>query len=371
MPHTAIAIEKHELTRDHSLNEELSELAKLNTEIARAARSRHSVLVTGESGTGKTTAAAKIHAGSARAQGPLIVINCAAIPEALLEAELFGYEKGAFTGAVGLKKGLFETAEGGTLFLDEIGEMAPAMQPKLLKAIEEKTIRRLGSTRDIQCDVRVIAATSQNLLEMIKQGMFRGDLFYRLAVLEVHTAPLRDRRSDIPELISHRLKEEQKLSGRESQFEIEVAAVERLCAYYWPGNIRQLHNIVARLTSFVDGDAPITVEDVLRCLPTDTADNSANSTDKTRPLPASVEDATESNKAQDGRITLCEDVHSLEPGESLEDYLLRVTQVAIETTVQKLNGFGPAAERLGVHRETLRQRLRRVVQRSGQQELAA
>ena len=340
---------------------------KLSAEIIRAARSGHGVLITGESGTGKTTAAAKIHEGSARAGEAFVAINCAAIPEALLEAELFGYEKGAFTGAAGMKKGLFEEASGGTLFLDEIGELTSPMQAKLLKAIEEKTIRRLGSTRDIQCQVRVIAATSRNLPEMIRRRTFREDLFYRLAVLEVQTAPLRERRADIPELISRRLREEQKLSNRGRAFEIEEAAVAALCAYDWPGNIRQLQNVIARLTSLVEDDAPISLEDVRRCLPA--ASNNPAGPDAEPALgekPRSREGGAEitcPGGTQAEVINLPKEVCTIQPGETLEGYVARVIMVAIETTAQEKSSLRKAAKRLAVHHDGIRRRLMRARQK--------
>src|SRR5581483_5210031 len=196
-------------------------MSELHAAIRRAARSVHVTLIIGESGTGKTTAASMIHEQSSRAGKPFVDINCAAFPETLIESELFGYEKGAFTGANATKKGLFEAADGGTLFLDEIGEMKLELQAKLLKAIEQQKIRRVGGTKDVQCDVRIIAASSRNLQDMVTEGKFREDLFYRLAVLEVPIAPLRDRREDIPGLIKDRLTYEQHLVSLPSPFTIE------------------------------------------------------------------------------------------------------------------------------------------------------
>ncbi|MGH9963078.1 MAG: sigma 54-interacting transcriptional regulator, partial [Pyrinomonadaceae bacterium] len=243
------------------------QMRELNLEIARAARSTHSVLIKGESGTGKTTAALMIHEQSPRADKPFVDLNCAALPEALLESELFGYEKGAFTGAGTTKKGLFETADGGTLFLDEIAEMKPELQAKLLTAIEQKKIRRLGSTKDIQCNVRILTASSRNLQTMTKEGTFREDLYYRIAVLEIQVAPLRERPSDIPALINSRLLHEQELTGRSTPFQIEDSALKALAFYDWPGNIRQLQNVVSRLTARVDDEKAITQPAVYSQLP--------------------------------------------------------------------------------------------------------
>src|SRR6266849_5386710 len=226
-----------------------AEMKELDADISRAARSNHVVLIIGESGTGKTTAAALIHQRSPRAAKPFIDINSAALPETLIESELFGYEKGAFTGAVATKKGLFELAEEGTLFLDEIGDMKLELQAKLLKAIEQQKIRRLGGTKDIQCNVRIIAASARNLQQMVSEGKFREDLYYRLAVLEVPIAPLRQRREDIALLVHDRLVWEQQLASVPTLLEIEDEAVAELVVYDWPGNIRQLHNVLSRLAT--------------------------------------------------------------------------------------------------------------------------
>jgi transcriptional regulator with PAS, ATPase and Fis domain len=220
-------------------------MRRLDQAISRVARSKHIVLITGESGTGKTTAAQMIHDRSNRAAAPFVDINCAALPETLIESELFGYEKGAFTGATAQKKGLFEAAEGGTLFLDEIGELKLELQAKLLKAIEQKKIRRLGATKDVDCNVRVLAASSRNLQRMVKNGTFREDLYYRLAVLELDIPPLRDRHDDIRELVAKQLAVEQENAGLSLQ--LESKALTELVSYNWPGNIRQLFNVLARL----------------------------------------------------------------------------------------------------------------------------
>ena len=170
------------------------------------AKTKASVLIRGESGTGKELIAKAIHYNSDRAQAPFITINCAAIPETLLEAELFGYEKGAFTGAYTSKPGKFELADGGTLFLDEIGDLPLPLQAKLLRVLQEQTFERLGSTKVIKVDVRIIAATNRELEQMIKKGEFREDLYYRLSVVPIHLPPLRERKEDIPLLVSHFLK---------------------------------------------------------------------------------------------------------------------------------------------------------------------
>jgi transcriptional regulator with PAS, ATPase and Fis domain len=306
------------------------QMHELQLELARAARSSHSVLIKGESGTGKTTAAQMIHEQSSRADKPFVDLNCAALPEALIESELFGYEKGAFTGATNMRKGLFESADGGTLFLDEIGEMKTELQAKLLTAIEQKKIRRLGSTKDIPCNVRIITASSRNLQSMIKAGTFREDLYYRIAVLEVQIVPLRERRTDISALIQNRLLHEQELTGRAAPFQIEDGAIKTLAFYDWPGNIRQLQNIISRLTARLDDDNLITQAHVYAQLPKD--DVEVTDVDSLL-LPAGV------------RVLL--------PGESLHAYVARIQLIVIEATTIATGNHTYAAARLGYGRSSL------------------
>src|SRR5215470_1231483 len=210
-----------------------------------AASPASTVLLTGESGTGKDLAAKVLHYNSARAAKPFMNITCSALPEALMESELFGHERGAFTGADRQKRGLFETADGGTVFLDEIGEMVPGLQAKLLRFLEEKTFKRVGGAVDIKVDVRVIAATNRNLEDEVKQGRFREDLYYRLNVVPVALPPLRDRAKDIPLLLHHFIGE----FNRKHHLEIEGPTDEALAQiqrHPWPGNIRELRNAIER-----------------------------------------------------------------------------------------------------------------------------
>ncbi|WP_031409071.1 sigma-54 interaction domain-containing protein [Geobacillus vulcani] len=222
--------------------------------IQRAARVPSTVLITGESGTGKEVAARAIHEGGPRADGPFVSINCAAIPEALLEAELFGYEDGAFTGArKGGKPGKFQLAHGGTLFLDEIGDMPLAMQAKMLRVLEEKKVEKVGGISGTEVDVRIIAATNKPLEEMVRGGTFREDLFYRLNIIRIHLPPLRERKSDIPALIAHHMERLcQQYGVRGKSFSKE--AMEVLVSYSWPGNIRELVNVIEWLISMVEGE---------------------------------------------------------------------------------------------------------------------
>lgn len=221
----------------------------LDCQIATAARSDLSVLITGESGTGKELVARAIHNCSSRAEAPFVSFNCGAITETLLESELFGYEKGAFTGANQSRRGLFEAANGGTVFLDEIGEMSSACQVKLLRVLQESAVRPVGAHAEISVDVRVIAATNRHLPQEIALGRFRQDLFYRIAVLTIGTPPLRERPSDIPLLVEHFLNETAKTMKRAGPPGIETDAITALSLYTWPGNVRQLQNIVQRLVA--------------------------------------------------------------------------------------------------------------------------
>jgi transcriptional regulator with GAF, ATPase, and Fis domain len=203
------------------------------------------VLITGESGTGKDLAAKVVHYSSNRGAKPFMNITCSALPETLLESELFGHERGAFTGADRQKRGLLESADGGTVFLDEIGEMVPLLQAKLLRFLEEKTFKRVGGAADIKVDVRVIAATNRSLQEEVKKGKFREDLFYRLNVMAVPLPPLRERRDDIPLLVTFYV-EQFNVEFRKKIKGVTKSALSALTGYAWPGNVRELRNAVER-----------------------------------------------------------------------------------------------------------------------------
>ena len=218
----------------------------LKSDIERAAPSNSWVLITGENGTGKELVSRNIHLQSNRSGKSFIEVNCAAIPEELIESELFGHEKGAFTGAHQRKAGKFDMADKGTIFLDEIGDMSLKTQAKILRVLQEKSFERVGGTENITVDVRVIAATNKDLKEEVSKGRFREDLFYRLNVIPFHVPPLRERREDVPLLLSHFLKEFARETAREVPV-ISKEAVEILCAYRWPGNVRELRNMVERL----------------------------------------------------------------------------------------------------------------------------
>jgi transcriptional regulator with PAS, ATPase and Fis domain len=241
-------------------------IAELEEKIERFARVSHYVLITGERGTGKTTLAKKLHARSARAGKEFVNLNCASLTQELLEAELFGYEKGAFTGATAPKAGLFEIASGGTIFLDEIGELPIGLQAKLLKAVEEKRIRRVGGSAEKTIDARVIAATSQNLKQMVAEGRFRADLYDRLNILNLETVPLRHQKDKIKTLLLERLNAEQFGVGRAEAFRITDKAVRVLENHDWRGNFRELLNFATRLAVECLDDAVITGEKARKVL---------------------------------------------------------------------------------------------------------
>ena len=231
-------------------------------QIARAADSVVPVLIVGESGTGKELVARALHRNSQRAARPFVAINCGALTETLLESELFGHTRGAFTGAVADTKGIFEQAQGGTVFLDEIGETSPALQVKLLRVLEEGEVRPVGGSRAIKVDNRVIAATNRDLERAAAEQQFRADLYYRLSVIVIRVPALRERRDDIPLLITAFLKAASKRAGR--QVELSSGALDVLLAYDWPGNVRQLENTIERIVLFSRGSV-IEPDDLPTC----------------------------------------------------------------------------------------------------------
>jgi len=226
-------------------------IKKISAVVARVSGTDSTVLITGESGTGKELIARAIHANSNRRNAPMITINCGAIPRDLLESELFGHEKGAFTGAHRTRVGRFELADGGTIFLDEIGDMSPDLQVKLLRVLQEKCFERVGGTRSINVNVRIISATNKDLKKAIKENTFREDLFYRLNVIPIIVPALRERRKDIPLLVDHFIRKmDEKNSWGIKQFSPE--AMTALCRYEWQGNVRELENMMERISVLVE-----------------------------------------------------------------------------------------------------------------------
>ncbi|MCA9082173.1 MAG: sigma 54-interacting transcriptional regulator, partial [Planctomycetaceae bacterium] len=300
-----------------------------------AADSDVTVFISGESGTGKELAAQAIHAQSDRRDKPFIAVNCSAIPETLLESELFGHIKGAFTGAVKDKTGMFQAAEGGTLFLDEIGDVSPLLQLKLLRVLQEREIRRVGDERPIHVDVRVVTATNRDLKELIKQGSFREDFYYRIHVFEIALPPLRERQADIPLLVQQFIREFSE-THRKQVSGIARDALQQLTGYAWPGNVRELRNAIEHAFVTVQGET-ITLLD----LPPDLRDAiPAPSVEPRRTVtPTAV--ATPSPKSD------------LTPDELAEKQQLQ--QVLVETGGNKAE----AARRMGFSRVTMWKKARK------------
>lgn len=230
--------------------------------IEKVSNSRATVLIRGESGTGKEMVAKAIHYSGNRAKAPFIAVSCAALPETLMESELFGHEKNAFTGANTQKPGRFELAHGGTLFLDEIAEVTPAVQVKLLRVLQERKFERLGGTKTIEVDVRLIAATNKDLEQMVQVGAFREDLYYRLQVIQIYLPPLRERKDDIPLLVEHFLQKYNEENDKHIQA-VAPDAMDLLMKYHWPGNVRELENAIERAVVLADPDAEYITVDLL------------------------------------------------------------------------------------------------------------
>jgi DNA-binding NtrC family response regulator len=291
------------------------------------ARANSTILITGETGTGKEVVARAIHHNSARRQHRFVALNCSAIPETLLEAELFGHVRGAFTGAVGARQGRFEQAHKGTLFLDEVGTMSTALQMKLLRALQEREFERVGDSQTIKVDVRVIAATNSELAKMVAEGSFREDLYYRLHVIPIQLPPLRDRRDDIPVLVKHFL--EKFAPGTAMQ--VSQDAMRALMAYSWPGNVRQLENAIERAVALSGGRREVAVID----------------------LPAEVQSTPES--------TATPFVDFPDAGLDLPAYLATIERDLIQRSLERTGGNrNKAAELLRIKRTTLVEKLKRL-----------
>ncbi|MHC4814142.1 MAG: sigma-54-dependent transcriptional regulator, partial [Planctomycetota bacterium] len=244
---------RSQLAREHQILGESEGIQEIHRIIERVAPTEAAVLITGENGTGKELVARQLHARSDRGQGPFVAVNCAAIPSELIESELFGHEKGAFTGAAAARPGHFEVAHGGTLFLDEVGDMAMPAQAKLLRSLQEKVVTRVGGSKEIPVDVRVVAATNQDLQAMVEQKEFREDLFYRLHVIRVHVPALRERRGDIKILANHFLAEAVRQNGLPAR-KLAKDAIATLEAQSWPGNVRELKNLIEGAAILAEGE---------------------------------------------------------------------------------------------------------------------
>ncbi len=301
------------------------------------------VLVYGESGTGKELIARAIHKNSSRRDGPFITVNCAAIPKDLLESELFGHEKGAFTGAVTARRGKFELADGGTIFLDEIGEMDPALQTKILRVFEERRFERLGGEVPITTNVRIVAATNRDLRALVSRGIFREDLFYRLNVVTITLPPLRERREDIPLLVDHFLR----LYAGDDRKELSPDAINCLLRYQWPGNVRELENVIKRacLLSRTRLILPEHLPEVLQPAPGDSGTDEAVA-------PAGL-----------GREVRAElrRIGAEKEGQLYEHVLSLVERPLLQAALERAGGNQlKAAQLLGINRNTLRKRMRQL-----------
>lgn len=318
---------------DHELVGESAPMKALRRHIRTAAGCDLTVLICGESGTGKELVARAIHLQSSRADKPFVTLNCGTLTETLLESELFGYEPGAFTGALKKKRGLFEAAHTGTIFLDEIGEISTTCQVKLLRVLQESAVRPVGGHFETSVDVRVIAATNRDLAQLMESGRFREDLYYRIAVLTITTPPLREHPSDIPRLVDHFLHHAQKRFGRSREHTIEPDAIAALASYTWPGNVRQLRHVLERLVATVDDGVTITAKDIYRALPAATL---------SAPIP---------------------DVPIFEQNDSLDAFLDRTLLNLYDQLIVKTGSHAQAAKLLNVDRVALYQRITRVRRR--------
>jgi len=317
------------------------------------ARSMAPVAITGESGSGKELAARLIHQLGARAAAPFVAVNCGAIPENLMESEFFGYRKGAFTGAESDRAGFFAAADGGTLFLDEVADLPLAMQVKLLRAIQEKRIRKVGSVAEEPVDVRIISATHQDLAQCVTEGRFRQDLFYRLNVIELRMPPLRDRREDVAVLAESIMARLARRAGLGLVPRLSSVTLRFLESYRFPGNVRELENILERALAFSDGRV-VNVEDLgLRPIVTD--DNESERAEAERPAAAPAEAV-----AGQATVTTADQVEDGVP-RSLPDYLDRIEREAIRRALERTGQNRTAAARLlGITFRALRYRMQRL-----------
>jgi two-component system nitrogen regulation response regulator GlnG len=328
--------------------------------IGRIADKDVNVLIQGETGTGKELVAKALHFYSKRVDYPFVTANCAAIPKELLESELFGHEKGAFTGALATKIGKFEEADKGTILLDEIGDMDLAIQAKILRVIQEKSFRRLGSKEDRQVDVRILAATNQKLEDLIAQGRFREDLFYRLNVVPIYIPPLREHREDIPELVNYFLKRFQKELGVNVQY-ISPESLDYLIQYSWPGNIRELENALKRTVVLAQGDTILPEH-----LPSNIVSNATSNILLGREQEYSLEDLLEAKLDQ-----VVAAFHHLEQRNLYSLVMQAVEKTLFQLTLKETKGNQlKAAAILGINRNTLRKKLKDLGIKINKRELA-
>jgi hydrogenase-4 transcriptional activator len=293
------------------------------------------VLILGETGTGKEVVARTIHARSGRSRGPMVCVNCGAIAPGLVDSELFGHERGSFTGAIAAKQGWFERADGGTLFLDEVGELKPDAQVRLLRVLQERTLERVGGTKGIVVDVRIVAATHRDLADMVAGGTFREDLWYRLGVFPIELPPLRDRLEDLPELAAHfAARAGRRLGG--AALSPTVSEIDLLVSYDWPGNIRELAAVIER-AAILGGGKRLEVARALGVRPTRTSAPPPSAARGPFPAPDS----------------------ETAPFPTLDEAMVRHIEAALARTGGRIEGTGGAADLLGINPHTLRSRMRK------------
>jgi DNA-binding NtrC family response regulator len=317
---------RKELKERHKLENIIGTSGKMEhvySLISKVADTDSTVLIVGESGTGKELVARGLHFNSNRQHHPFVAINCSALPENLLESELFGHKKGSFTGAVADKRGLFEEANLGTIFLDEVNSMAPALQTKLLRVLQEREVRRVGDNKSAPVNVRVVGATNERLQPKLKDGTFREDLYYRLAVIPIEIPPLRERLEDVPLLVNHFLQKQASATGGEPK-KIDPAAVDILCHYSYPGNVRELENAIERACALCENEL---------ILPTD--------------LPPHIVDHAQADKTEQA-------IASMPVGQTLDEFVQQQERNYIEATLAHCDGAREkAANMLGISMATL------------------
>ncbi len=319
----------------------------MTSTILRVAPHDFTVLIRGESGTGKELVARSILSNSKRFKGPFLPVNCGAIPDGLLEAHLFGHQKGSFTGASSDRPGIFEAANGGTIFLDEIGEMPLTMQVKLLRALQEKEVVRVGATKSTKVDVRLIAATNRDLKGMISAGQFRQDFYYRISTLQIEVPALRERREDIPLLAEHFLDKFRAQADSEEPVRIDQRAIEMLTSYDWPGNVRELENVISRLIVHDDGST-ITANDIKTAIGAT--------------LEPSENDPAGPDIAPELKLALPASILEISDRETMATYLRRVKLELLQTAIAQYPDRTAVAERLGLAEDTVRKQLRHLRQ---------
>ncbi len=354
LAHTAVVAENHQLRRELKKQYRFTQIIGTSgamEEVFRmvelVADTEATVLILGESGTGKELIARSLHYNSRRAQGPFIPINCSALPENLLESELFGHRKGSFTGAISDKVGLFQEADGGSLFLDEIGTMPPQLQSRLLRVLQEREVRRVGDNQSVTVNARILAATNENLEALVKTGRFREDLYYRLNVIAIHLPSLRERKEDIPLLVNHFLKD--RIHGRTNQpFQVSRRAMETLCAYSWPGNVREFENAIQRATllsalpTLRTRDFPPNIQ--LAAPPDDGSEDDLNRVSVAAAAPSTVPGTAAAGVVPTDKAPELPRVESAKGAEgSLKDFLRNREQAYIHQVIKSHGGDKEAA----------------------------